>query len=105
MSFRLFFFFFSSRRRHTRWPRDWSSDVCSSDLDHQAVVEIKGGATPVDAPQNTRKLQHAFGVIESRWGKHALVAHALELDAAVKVIKRRGAPGMCAGKVFDFLAG
>src|SRR5439155_17738289 len=26
------FFFFSSRRRHTRWPRDWSSDVCSSDL-------------------------------------------------------------------------
>src|SRR5690625_6008213 len=26
------FFLFSSRRRHTRWPRDWSSDVCSSDL-------------------------------------------------------------------------
>src|SRR6266702_4157233 len=25
-------FFFSRRRRHTRWPRDWSSDVCSSDL-------------------------------------------------------------------------
>src|SRR6201999_4614534 len=24
--------FFSSRRRHTRWGRDWSSDVCSSDL-------------------------------------------------------------------------
>src|ERR1041385_5307594 len=24
--------FFSSRRRHTRWSRDWSSDVCSSDL-------------------------------------------------------------------------
>src|SRR5690625_4300367 len=31
-SFVFFFFFFSSRRRHTRWPRDWSSDVCSSDL-------------------------------------------------------------------------
>src|SRR5579872_1620418 len=27
-----FFFFFSSRRRHTRCGRDWSSDVCSSDL-------------------------------------------------------------------------
>src|SRR5699024_11785314 len=27
------FFFFSSRRRHTRSKRDWSSDVCSSDLD------------------------------------------------------------------------
>src|SRR2546426_12812391 len=29
----LFFFFFSSRRRHTRLQGDWSSDVCSSDLD------------------------------------------------------------------------
>src|SRR5215471_21499703 len=28
-----FFFFFSSRRRHTRSLRDWSSDVCSSDLE------------------------------------------------------------------------
>src|SRR5690606_39890239 len=27
-------FFFSSRRRHTRFSRDWSSDVCSSDLDY-----------------------------------------------------------------------
>src|SRR5207302_2407120 len=30
----LSFFFFSSRRRHTRFSRDWSSDVCSSDLSH-----------------------------------------------------------------------
>src|SRR3712207_7160838 len=30
--FFFFFFFFSSRRRHTRYWRDWSSDVCSSDL-------------------------------------------------------------------------
>src|SRR5690554_6457919 len=29
----LCFFFFSSRRRHTRCGRDWSSDVCSSDLE------------------------------------------------------------------------
>src|SRR5215469_3384315 len=28
----MLFFFFSSRRRHTRSLRDWSSDVCSSDL-------------------------------------------------------------------------
>src|SRR5258707_9995462 len=32
MTLCLFFFFFSSRRRHTRYWRDWSSDVCSSDL-------------------------------------------------------------------------
>src|SRR5207245_3322583 len=30
--FSVIFFFFSSRRRHTRCYRDWSSDVCSSDL-------------------------------------------------------------------------
>src|SRR5688572_31408020 len=30
--FVFFFFFFSSRRRHTRFDCDWSSDVCSSDL-------------------------------------------------------------------------
>src|SRR2546430_6816601 len=33
MSLFVFFFFFSSRRRHTRFDCDWSSDVCSSDLD------------------------------------------------------------------------
>src|SRR6266702_3840549 len=31
-AFDLIIFFFSSRRRHPWWPRDWSSDVCSSDL-------------------------------------------------------------------------
>src|SRR5690625_1137168 len=31
-------FFFSSRRRHTRWPRDWSSDVCSSDLSGRSTT-------------------------------------------------------------------
>src|SRR2546429_2661509 len=33
------FFFFSSRRRHTRCSRDWSSDVCSSDLQSPARAE------------------------------------------------------------------
>src|SRR6478672_12040282 len=53
--FYLFFFFFSSRRRHTRSDRDWSSDVCSSDLEvsaeaqslvqlRQRVVEPRGEA-------------------------------------------------------------
>src|SRR5436309_15661436 len=31
-------FFFSSRRRHTRFSRDWSSDVCSSDLGQRAAA-------------------------------------------------------------------
>src|SRR3989454_8655504 len=33
-----FFFFFSSRRRHTRLQGDWSSDVCSSDLERAPVA-------------------------------------------------------------------
>src|SRR5207253_8443087 len=46
-----FVFFFSSRRRHTRWPRDWSSDVCSSDLlighsHHPDVVGTLGQLPP-----------------------------------------------------------
>src|SRR3712207_9540385 len=34
------FFFFSSRRRHTRYWRDWSSDVCSSDLYNSGGLDI-----------------------------------------------------------------
>src|SRR2546430_9940606 len=37
-------FFFSSRRRHTRFDCDWSSDVCSSDLDQHVFVEDWAGA-------------------------------------------------------------
>src|SRR5690606_7545057 len=36
----LSFFFFSSRRRHTRFSRDWSSDVCSSDLIADAQMRV-----------------------------------------------------------------
>src|SRR3712207_7218659 len=48
-------FFFSSRRRHTRYWRDWSSDVCSSDLqrhgDRNGTDERqRGGAVTVASP-------------------------------------------------------
>src|SRR3712207_7577408 len=48
MSRSLSFFFFSSRRRHTRYWRDWSSDVCSSDLGLglsicRELAELMGG--------------------------------------------------------------
>src|SRR5581483_6911464 len=38
--FVFFYFFFSSRRRHTRYWRDWSSDVCSSDLASRGAREV-----------------------------------------------------------------
>src|SRR5258707_598717 len=40
---RRFLFFFSSRRRHTRYWRDWSSDVCSSDLAPTVVTGLEQG--------------------------------------------------------------
>src|SRR3712207_8080177 len=41
------FVFFSSRRRHTRYWRDWSSDVCSSDLAQSGTEH----STPPEAPR------------------------------------------------------
>src|SRR2546422_11110433 len=43
----LSFFFFSSRRRHTRCSRDWSSDVCSSDLSDVLTEPVKISGQPV----------------------------------------------------------
>src|SRR6266498_4872840 len=46
-----FFFFFSSRRRHTRCGRDWSSDVCSSDLGADRVAQdVAGTGVPARDP-------------------------------------------------------
>src|SRR6266446_7338425 len=39
---RCYFFFFSSRRRHTRLQGDWSSDVCSSDLEQLQRIQMLG---------------------------------------------------------------
>ena len=46
--FIIIFFFFSSRRRHTRLVSDWSSDVCSSDLNTAALpyVDLTAPVTP-----------------------------------------------------------
>src|SRR5207249_8047285 len=46
---RLTCFFFSSRRRHTRSKRDWSSDVCSSDLSAVALVVLVAGCAVPNA--------------------------------------------------------
>src|SRR2546421_1824347 len=49
------FFFFSSRRRHTRSDRDWSSDVCSSDLAKALLVEAMGDLLPSEVVQQTKR--------------------------------------------------
>src|SRR5690625_7945993 len=59
-------FFFSSRRRHTRWPRDWSSDVCSSDLPEfldKKPMQGTGVVPELCRPflQRTRRIQIEIG--------------------------------------------
>src|SRR2546426_2560411 len=46
----LVFFFFSSRRRHTRLQGDWSSDVCSSDLEALQISDAVREAIAADRP-------------------------------------------------------
>src|SRR5256884_3506409 len=54
---RSFFFFFSSRRRHTRCSRDWSSDVCSSDLIERIHVCARGEQVAGDGIETATALQ------------------------------------------------
>src|SRR3712207_1512813 len=87
MAMYVFFFFFSSRRRHTRYWRDWSSDVCSSDLLERAagvLVELDDlghGALPIrwstgwdDDRPGTRSVRVA-GADARRWNGPAAGAH------------------------------
>src|SRR5438309_9226812 len=53
--FIFFFFFFSSRRRHTRWNCDWSSDVCSSDL-NSTSERLQWSSSA----RTTRKTEYAY---------------------------------------------
>src|SRR6266487_6297880 len=77
----IFFFFFSSRRRHTRWTGDWSSDVCSSDLD--AVQEAYARAwqrwrevgTYVDPTAWVRTVAYRIAVSSWRRTRNRLLAH------------------------------
>src|SRR5437762_6183842 len=53
-SSRFLFFFFSSRRRHTRYIGDWSSDVCSSDLERAAAGADRARDAAAVAPRGGR---------------------------------------------------
>src|SRR5699024_11783462 len=57
-----FIFFFSSRRRHTRSKRDWSSDVCSSDLENHIVCLSRGAHSLEDYPKRD----------DENWLKHTM---------------------------------
>src|SRR5690606_40074879 len=79
-SLSLCLFFFSSRRRHTRFSRDWSSDVCSSDLRMRALrlapylgvhtglgTYRKGASDFPSLHDNLAELGYQFGVRFQPW--------------------------------------
>src|SRR3712207_7300694 len=87
------FFFFSSRRRHTRYWRDWSSDVCSSDLafsperedpgrrDHstQTIPKLVGGIDPVSGELATALYRKAI--------KQVIPVSSAEVAEAAKILE------------------
>src|SRR5690625_7275614 len=81
-----FIFFFSSRRRHTRWPRDWSSDVCSSDLPF-----AQRGAEKYDNPIPSREYILSLLDAADGPGTHPELCEQLKLtdDDSVEPLRRR----------------
>src|SRR3712207_7518034 len=69
----MIFFFFSSRRRHTRYWRDWSSDVCSSDLAAKDESEANGVAN----------------LIERRWSRSGSDTADLLMSRASEALKAK----------------
>src|SRR5690606_14346296 len=79
--------FCSSRRRHTRFSRDWSSDVCSSDLTRSGVIAGASGAKLLEvySPQRPDYLQKA----------------GVEAPESVQSLKNTTKANIEAGKVHD----
>src|SRR3712207_1128352 len=78
--------FFSSRRRHTRYWRDWSSDVCSSDLSGSDAPAV-GASQKVDGTGKTLKV---WLMVDAQSGWKAVVDDAItrfktETNADVQV--------------------
>src|SRR5690606_40312488 len=86
-------FFFASRRRHTRFSRDWSSDVCSSDLGERlrhctsAVVEARAVTPPLGVSQTGSGRERNVGraVIHLTGGE-------IELELHDDVVEGHGGP-------------
>src|SRR5690625_3568336 len=83
-----FFFFFSSRRRHTRWPRDWSSDVCSSDLEN---VFVMGDTVDLPVSKAGGTCHNQSPVIANNIAGLIRIGHTVaEFDGKVQAIAQMG---------------
>src|SRR5690606_41188295 len=91
------FFFFSSRRRHTRFSRDWSSDVCSSDLPRLRAARclITGVHWTTSVPQPVKgsrtiyrdyPLLRSLAVLEPYLAETAGQGQAIRLPDAIHLL-------------------
>src|SRR5256884_8892448 len=93
-------FFFSSRRRHTRCSRDWSSDVCSSDLlSNHGGRQLDSCVAPIEVlPQTVRALGERLPIlIDSGFRRGTDILKALALGAQAVLIRRATLYGLAAG--------
>src|SRR2546428_4622332 len=87
----LFFFFFSSRRRHTRSDRDWSSDVCSSDLKRGESIAVNGACLTVERVVKGGFTVHVVETTQGRtlFGEYA-AGRPVNLERALRATDRLG---------------
>src|SRR5207253_4418038 len=101
---------FSSRRRHTRWPRDWSSDVCSSDLRHLRLWRVGRDAdahlaTLFDPKRTVGAVLQAAPLVDRTGGRpgvpeHGAVAEQRESYLVRSEERRVGKGGRARGGVW-----
>src|SRR5436305_14898113 len=89
----LFFFFFSSRRRHTRCGRDWSPDVCSSDLEPDPDIvrgkHMRAFAKLVEERQLVRELRIDVGIWLVAAGRHIVIVDGQRIAETGRSEERR----------------
>src|SRR5437867_7533423 len=88
--FFIFFFFFSSRRRHTRSYGDWSSDVCSSDLERALDERRDVGAFFRDNRQRFGGKARLFQGVETALGPCDILEHADRESSGINLDHRHG---------------
>src|SRR5687768_17628840 len=85
-------FFFSRRGRHTRCSRDWSSDVCSSDLEDGAVAVAVVGNTHAataldDSPRQQFRRRRSASEVDVAAVRRA--ANTFRIEAKLREERRR----------------
>src|SRR2546429_2535340 len=84
------FFFFSSRRRHTRCSRDWSSDVCSSDLSGADFSRLRELA-PDDLAAHWQLVLRFLDILPKAWPGMLSAEGALDAAERRNLLLRRQA--------------